>query len=116
MAAPHYRLNNLVAIIDRNNWQQTGDGKSVMDLGDLAAKWRSFGWKVAEVDGHDPEALYGCFSQVNTDPEPLAVVAHTVKGKGFAFSENDNAWHHAILTKANHAAAMQTLEEELADA
>lgn len=116
MAAPQYRLNNLVAIIDRNNWQQTGDGKSVMDLGDLAAKWRSFGWKVVEVDGHDHAALYRCFSEPNKGPQPLAVVAHTIKGKGFEFSENDNAWHHAILTKANYEAAVQSLEEELADA
>ena len=81
MAAPQYRLDNLVAIIDRNNWQQTGDGKTIMDLGDLAEKWRSFGWQVAEIDGHDPQALYRCFSQTNDSGKPLAVVAHTVKGK-----------------------------------
>ncbi|MCB1789434.1 MAG: transketolase [Gammaproteobacteria bacterium] len=116
MAAAHYRLDHLVAIIDRNRLQQTGEGSTIMDLGDIAAKWRAFGWQTVEVDGHDIEALLRAFTAANASGLPLAVVADTVKGKGFAFSENNNDWHHGVLTRNNYDAAVIALEEALSDA
>jgi transketolase len=109
MAAAHFKLKNLVAIIDRNNLQQTGTNADIMSIGDVAAKFTSFGWRVIELDGHDAGALYDTLNPRNTADQPLAIVAHTVKGKGFSFTENNNDWHHAVLTRTQYDTAMQEL-------
>ena len=98
MTAPHYKLDNLIAIIDRNNFQQTGKTEDIMNTSNLVKKWESFGWLVREVDGHNLEEIH---NSLNDKPEdkPLAIVANTIKGKGFLFSENNNDWHHAMMTK-----------------
>ena len=80
-----------------------------MSVGNLAEKWSSFGWEVVEVDGHNVGELYDTFSRVNQSDKPLAVVAKTVKGKGFSFSENNNDWHHAPLSKSQYELAVQEL-------
>jgi transketolase len=110
MAGAHFKLNNLVAIIDRNNLQQTGSNQEIMSLGDLACKWQSFGWKVIKVDGHNIGDLHDAFSQAGTADGPVAIVANTIKGRGFSFSENDNAWHHAPLSKSQYEAAVAELD------
>jgi transketolase len=110
MAAPNFQLDNVVAILDRNHFQQTGSNKDIMSVGDLAAKWRSFGWDVVDLDGHDVGALYDVFMQERTPGKPLAVVAQTVKGKGFSFFENNNDYHHAVLTQAQYDLALAELE------
>lgn len=109
MAAAHFKLKNLVAIIDRNNLQQTGTNADIMSIGDVAAKFTGFGWRVIELDGHDAGALYDALNPRNTADQPLAIVAHTVKGKGFSFTENNNDWHHAVLTRSQYDTAMQEL-------
>jgi len=109
MAAPQFKLDNLVAILDRNNLQQTGTNKDIMSVGDLAAKWRSFGWDVTEVDGHNTGELYDTFTKEKTPGVPRAIVAHTVKGKGLSFAENNNDWHHATLTQNHYQTAMAEL-------
>jgi len=106
MAACHFKLDNLVAIIDRNKLQQTGSGEQIMNLGDMAAKWRSFGWHTVEIDGHDIGQIYDALSAPMTEGKPLAIVAHTVKGKGVSFAENNNDWHHNILTQAQYDTAL----------
>jgi len=111
MAAPHHKLDNLVVILDRNRHQQTGTNSEIMDVGDAGAKFDAFGWHVEEIDGHDVSALYDTLSERRNDGKPLAVVANTVKGKGFSFSEDDNSWHHKILTKAQYEAAVEELSE-----
>ncbi len=98
MAAPHYTLDNLTAIVDRNRFQQTGASDEIMDLFDLKAKFSSFGWHALEIDGHDLAAIYTALNK-DSGGKPKAVIANTVKGKGFSFSENNNDWHHAVLTK-----------------
>jgi transketolase len=113
MAASQFKLNNLVGIIDKNNFQQTGSNSDIMSVGDLAAKWRSFGWDVVEVDGHNVGELYDAFCRVNISGKPVAIVANTIKGKGFSFSENNNAWHHAVLTKSQYELAIDELNKEL---
>jgi transketolase len=111
MAAAHFQLDNLVAILDRNNFQQTGVNERIMSVGDLAAKWSSFGWTTLEVDGHDVGQLHDVLAE-RTAGKPTAVVARTIKGKGFSFSENNNDWHHKILTKSQHELAIAELERK----
>ena len=113
MAASQFKLDNLVGIIDKNNFQQTGSNSDIMSVGDLVAKWRSFGWDVIEVDGHNIGELYDAFLKVNMPEKPAAIVANTIKGKGFSFAENNNAWHHAILTKSQHELATNELNKDL---
>lgn len=111
MAAPHFKLNNLYAIIDRNNLQQTGSNSEIMNTEDLVEKWKSFGWETTELDGHDIEKLSDFFiSKANTS-KPKALIAKTVKGKGFSFSENNNSWHHSILTKKLYDLGIEELKK-----
>ncbi len=94
MAASHYKLDNLVAIIDYNQVQLTGPVAEVMGVAPLADKWRSFGWAVEEVPGHDIEALIEAFQRARAiRGMPTAIVAHTIKGKGVSFMEGESAWH-----------------------
>ncbi|GAA3463925.1 transketolase [Saccharothrix longispora] len=96
--APTVGLDNLVAVVDRNGWQITG---RTTDLGlePLADRWRSFGWAVAEVDGHDTAALREAFAAVPTRPgRPTVVLATTVKGKGVPLFEDKKKSHHVTLT------------------
>lgn len=99
MSAAHFRLDNMVAIIDCNGYQLSGSCEEVMSLGDMAGKLKAFGWETWECDGHDISGLLNVLSRKPEKGKPLAIVAHTIKGKGFSFSENNNAWHHAIVTQ-----------------
>ena len=108
MAAASYRLDNLVAIVDKNGLQYDGDTEKVLALDDLAAKWSAFGWDAVDVDGHDVARLQEVLSQKGE--KPLAVIAHTVKGKGISFMENVPAWHHSILTQRQFDQAMAELD------
>lgn len=109
MAAPHFKLGAITAIIDRNKLQQTGGEGQIMTTGDLAAKWAAFGWNVLEIDGHDIGQLYDALTQPRPD-QPTAVIARTIKGRGFSFMENNNDWHHNVLTKAHYDTALAELE------
>jgi transketolase len=91
--APFHKLHNLTAIIDYNKIQSFGIVKDVLDLEPFADKWRAFGWHVVEVDGHDHVALRQAMMIVHEE-KPTLILAHTVKGKGVSFMENDLAWHY----------------------
>lgn len=98
LSAPKFKLSNLCAIIDANNGQIDGPVSTVMPLEPLAAKWRAFGWKVAEIDGHDFAQIEKAFGDFRAhhesgDPEPFLIIARTVKGKGVSFMENKIEWH-----------------------
>jgi len=110
MAGPHYRLDNLVAILDKNNLQQTGTNSEIMSVGDLASKWESFGWKIFEIDGHNVPEIYDTFLSAKKQNGPVAIVANTIKGKGFSFAENNNAWHHAPLSSSQYENALKELK------
>ena len=112
MAASHFKLDNLVAIIDKNNFQLGGPSSEIMSTGDLALKWKSFGWDAAEVNGHNVGELYDAFCRVNTPEKPVVIVANTIKGKGVSFAENNNAWHHAALSKSQHEIAIAELNKK----
>ena len=109
MAAPNFKLNNLYAIIDKNNFQQTGSNEDIMDNPNLKEKWSSFGWNTKEVDGHNINELLSFFEEGRTVDKPKALIANTIKGKGFSFSENNNDWHHSVLTKSLYEKGLQEL-------
>lgn len=113
MAASHFNLDNLTVIIDRNQFQLGGNNTDVMSVGDLAAKWRSFGWEAMEVDGHHVGELYDAFLHETEPGKPVAIVANTIKGKGVSFAENNNAWHHAVLTKPQYDMAISELNDSM---
>ena len=108
----HFKLDNLVVVVDENRFQAMGTTDEVMSLGRIAAKFESFGFEVAEVDGHDERALDAAFSRLSAsrDGRPKAVVARTVKGKGVSFMENDNRWHYTRLDEALYRSALAELE------
>jgi transketolase len=108
MAAKHYKLSNLVAIIDANGLQSDGAGKDIM-AADYEAIWRGFGWNVVVTDGHNIPALYETLASGNSTNDPRVVIARTVKGKGISFMEGNNEWHHNRLTKAQYDAALSEL-------
>jgi transketolase len=95
MFTAHNKLDNVVAIIDCNELQIDGHTSDVCDLGDLAEKFKAFGWDTVEVDGHDIDALIEVLSQAKADRsgKPHAIIAHTVKGKGVSFMEGEAGWH-----------------------
>jgi transketolase len=94
MFAGKYRLSNLTAIIDRNNIQIDGPTEKVMPLGDVAAKFRAFGWRTIEIDGHNMQAIIdACNLAKAVEDQPTAIVAHTIPGKGVDYMEYDYHWH-----------------------
>lgn len=97
MFASRHGLGSLTAIIDFNKWQATGRSQEVLQLDPLADKWASFGWAVTELDGHDPDLLLKALTQPLAQ-KPHAIIAHTIKGKGISFMEDDNNWHYRIPT------------------
>lgn len=110
MAAAHYRLDNLVAIVDNNGQQIDGWNRDVMNLEPFTEKWRAFGWHVIEVDGHDFAQLIPAFDQAKlVKGQPVAVIAHTIKGKGVSFMENNPDFHG----KAPSAEEVETALKEL---
>lgn len=99
MAAGHFKQDNLVAIIDCNKFQLSGANEDVMSLGNLQEKLQAFGWDAVQVNGHDVEALCKALGREDNRRTPLAIIMDTVKGKGLSFAENDNSWHHAVVTR-----------------
>jgi transketolase len=91
--AGHHRLDRLTALVDYNKIQSFGGVKEVLDLEPLADKWRSFGWTVCEIDGHDHAAIAAALAADHAG-RPKAILAHTVKGKGVTFMEGQLAWHY----------------------
>lgn len=112
LAASHYRLDNLVVIVDRNRLQITGSTETVAPLEPLKDKFLAFGYAVREVDGNDPSALMDVFSHIPfAAGKPNLVLANTVKGKGVSFMENSVKWHHRVPTDEEYATAMFELNE-----
>ena len=97
MFAAHHKLDNLVVIVDRNELCILGKTKELLNLGDLEAKWQSFGWYTRTVDGHSFEELLNAFSLMGkTNGKPLSIIANTVKGKGISFMEGRPEWHNRM--------------------
>ena len=107
MFASKYKLNNLIALIDKNNFQQTGNTKEIMDNLNLSKKWLAFGWDTTIIDGHDHKKIIKAIN--NKTKKPKMIICNTIKGKGVKFFENDNAWHHKILTRDQYKEALNQL-------
>ena len=110
MAAAHYRLDNLVAIVDHNTLQITGRTRDVCCNEPLDEKFRAFNWDVRGVDGHSFPALTDVLS-TRPDGKPLAVIANTIKGKGVSFMQDVAKWHHGVPSDGEFAAAIRELDE-----
>jgi transketolase len=110
MEAGHYRLDNLIAVIDCNRLQIDGWVKDVMQVEPLAEKYASFGWKVLRVDGHDMQALVDAFTEAGaTEGKPVVILADTIKGKGVSFMENQAGWHGKAPNREELATALRDL-------
>jgi len=110
MLAPAQNLDNVIAIIDYNKWQATDRSNNVLALEPLAKKWEAFGWSTYEVDGHDLPQLHKALSNVpDGSGKPIAVIAHTIKGKGIDFMEDDNNWHYRIPTSEEVQLSLEKL-------
>ncbi|PKO04422.1 MAG: transketolase [Chloroflexi bacterium HGW-Chloroflexi-3] len=111
-SAAHYHLDNLVAIIDRNNLQITGKTEKVMNMEPLHEKFLAYGYAVRHVDGNDIGELISIFREIPFESgKPNLVIAHTIKGKGISFMEDNVAWHHRVPTDSEFLTAMQELEQ-----
>jgi transketolase len=97
MSSKHYKLDNVIGIIDRNRLQIDGGTEEVMGLDPLGDKWKAFGWQVLEVDGHNHKELYEAYQKAKIigkeTASPVVIIANTVKGKGVSFMENNAGWH-----------------------
>lgn len=110
MLISKYKLNNLIAIIDRNNIQIDGPTETVMPLEDLRAKWEAFGWHVLDIDGNDVEAVIDACNMAKAIVEkPVMIIAHTIPGKGVDFMEYDFHWHGAPPNAEQAKAALKEL-------
>ncbi|MFH0832238.1 MAG: transketolase [Candidatus Aenigmatarchaeota archaeon] len=110
MTSSQYKINNLTAIVDRNGLQIDGNTEDVKGLNPLAEKWRSFGWHVIEIDGHDfPQLLYAL--DMKSD-RPKVIIANTIKGKGVCSMENNIEFHGKVLCDEECQRAMKELESQ----
>src|SRR2546422_2073977 len=108
--AGHHKLDNLIAIVDYNKIQSLGSVKEVLDLEPLADKWRAFGWAVREINGHDIAQIEQTTGAVPFEANrPSCIVAHTVKGKGVSFMENELLWHYRAPDEEELARALTEL-------
>src|SRR5215469_13276528 len=111
MAGAFHKLDNVVAIVDYNQIQLDGFVKDIMEVSPLADKWRAFGWHTLEIDGHNPDAVRAAFVEAAaTQGKPTAIVAHTIKGKGVSFMENNPKFHGTAPTPDEVKLALQELQ------
>jgi transketolase len=113
MAAAHYDLDNLVAIVDHNTLQITGRTRDVCGNEPLDEKFRAFNWDVRVVDGHSIAQLTEAFSRRAGAARPLAIIANTTKGRGVSFMEDVARWHHGVPSDAEYDKAIAELDEAI---
>jgi transketolase len=114
MAASAFKLDNIVGVVDRNGIQSSGRTSEVFDIPGLEDKWRSFGWSIHTIDGHDMRQILQAFDAAEeTRGQPTVIIADTIKGKGISFAEDSAAFHNASLTKEQKDTAMNELENAL---
>jgi transketolase len=105
------KIGSLTVLVDYNKWQATGRSEEVMALAPLREKWEAFGWESYEVDGHDFAEIRAALScaELPYRTKPLAIIAHTIKGRGVTFMEDDNNWHYRIPSTEELAVARKEL-------
>jgi transketolase len=109
MSASHFKLDNLVVIVDDNKLQYDGESEKVLNMGSLESKFNSFGFKTYNINGHDVEELYESFLAINNEGKPKAIIANTIKGKGVSYMENKKEWHHSRLSQEQYEVALSEL-------
>lgn len=110
MHCAHAKLDNIIAIIDRNRLQIDGCTENVKSLDNVAEKIKAFNWEVIEIDGHDINAVYSAIEKAKKIDRPVAILANTIKGKGVSFMENNAGWHGKAPNKEDFEKAMAELE------
>ena len=116
MAAGHYKLDNLIAVIDRNGLQISGSTEKVMGLEPLRDKWEAFRWNVLECNGNDiGDFLEAIAKAQSVKGKPTMIIAHTTKGKGVSFMENNPKWHHGVPTDEQYKLAIKEIKQHLKD-
>jgi len=114
MLAAHYKLDNLVVILDHNSLQITGTNREVNSPNPIDEKFKAFGWQVMEVDGHNISELRAAFDAIPEEKDkPTFLIANTVKGKGISFMENEVTWHHGVPSDEQYQQAMEELKKEM---
>lgn len=107
LIAAHQKLSNFVVLLDANGLQAMGKNEDILNLEPLADKWRSFGWDVTEINGHDYAQIEAALAGIHTKPH--IIIARTIKGKGVSFMENDNLYHYKKLSEEEYEKAQQEL-------
>lgn len=114
MAGNMYHLDNLVAVIDRNYLQISGNTEDVMALDSVRDRWTAFGWEVMEMNGDDMQSILDTFHSVDyTNGKPHLIISRTTKGKGVSFMENVAKWHHGVPTQEQYEQAMKEIDERI---
>jgi len=112
MLAAAQGVENLTAIVDYNKWQATGRSQEILALEPFAMKWEAFGWHVQEIDGHDFSEISSALEKARLElGRPSVIIAHTVKGKGVSFMEDDNNWHYRTPNNVELEDALEELKE-----
>lgn len=113
-AASHFKLGNIIALIDRNNLSLDGQTEQIMSIEPIRERWESFGWKVFEVDGHDMDQLVSTLDSLDqtSDEQPKLIVSRTIKGKGVDFMEGDPLWHYAGLSPEMAEDAFKSIDDK----
>ena len=115
MAAHRYKTGNLIAIIYRNKLQISVGTEDVMPLESLVDKWKAFGWDVIEMNGDEIEDIVKTLDSIDTEAEaPHMVIAHTTKGKGVSFMENERKWHHGVPSEEQYRTALREIDARIA--
>ena len=114
MAGHQYKLDNLVAIIDRNHLQISGNTEDVMAIEDIAARWTAFGCDVKRMDGDDMEDIMNTFAAIDyTNHKPHLLISNTTKGKGVSYMENVAKWHHGMPSEEQYRQALSEIDERI---
>ena len=110
--AAHHKLNNLIAIIDRNLLQSINSTEDTLALEPFADKWKAFGWDVEQVDGHDHKKILTAITKIRSSRKPICIIANTTKGKGVSFMENETLWHYRSAKGKEYENALKELKEK----
>ncbi|MDR0391880.1 MAG: transketolase [Planctomycetaceae bacterium] len=110
MSASNFQLDNLIVIVDKNAFQQSGKTNEIMSNEQLESKFQAFDWNVINVEGNNIKQLLDAFDKYKPNGKPFAFISNTIKGYGFTFAENNIAWHHGVMSKSQYEAAVAEFE------
>jgi transketolase len=114
MSGSHYKLDNLVAIIDRNKLQISGKTEDVMSLEPMRERWEAFGWEVIDMEGNNVKDIIETFDNIDYNNEkPKLIIAHTTKGNGISFMEKLAKWHHGVPNEEQYKLAVSEIEARI---